>query len=385
LPAISQEQQEQLAANGTSFDGFIKHRIAAMNAAKIPVNVTVLNSSDALRTINICTSALAKVFGQSLCDLAMATIYEFCQAIPNQLSYCVMPAINSYIKDRNMVDGQTDKLAWQAVLHGKEVAANPYGISDNSTVATMTNTTHMSSNNASHASIIINQNPWTLLPQFIVSGLVAGAALFIANIALDKYRSPCLYIDKSDFLKLVEVDINLYDIDLPNFSRELRYFKVKYIVNRVIIKNNGKSAAEGCKGILKMKNAEEKICWYVPSEIYKMTINVDSIEYLDVCAVLNGDVKEVYQQLNILRNLVIQKMEEHKQKRPSKIFMSHEDIPIIIAPTENGWLSAKSNRSIEPGDATVIVNAKNARPYRLNIKILGKPAADNGRLIDLRD
>jgi hypothetical protein len=115
-----------------------------MNAARIPVNVTFLNSSNTLRTINLCTSALAKVFGQSLCDLAMATVYEFCQAIPNQLSYCAMPAINSYIKDRNMVDGQTDKLAWQTVLHGKEIAANPYGISDNSTAATRTNrsTTH---------------------------------------------------------------------------------------------------------------------------------------------------------------------------------------------------------------------------------------------------
>jgi hypothetical protein len=112
LPSISQEQQQQLVANGTFFDGFIKHRIAAMNAAKIPVNVTFLNSSDAIRTINLCTSALAKVFGQSLCDLAMATVYEFCQSIPDQLSYCAMPAINSYIKDRNMVDGQTDKLAW---------------------------------------------------------------------------------------------------------------------------------------------------------------------------------------------------------------------------------------------------------------------------------
>jgi hypothetical protein len=144
LPSISQEQQQQLVANGTFFDGFIKHRIAAMNAAKIPVNVTFLNSSDAIRTINLCTSALAKVFGQSLCDLAMATVYEFCQSIPDQLSYCAMPAINSYIKDRNMVDGQTDKLAWQALLHGKEIAANPYEISDNSTAATMTNTTHMS-------------------------------------------------------------------------------------------------------------------------------------------------------------------------------------------------------------------------------------------------
>jgi hypothetical protein len=131
----------------------------------------------------------------------------------------------------------------------------------------------------------------------VVSGLAAGAALFIANIALDRFRRPQLLVDKNDFLKLVEIDINLYDIDLPNFSRELQYFKAKYVVNRVIIKNKGKSAAEGCKGILKMNNMEEKICWYVPSEKYKMTINVDSIEYLDVCAVLNGDANEVYARL----------------------------------------------------------------------------------------
>src|ERR687888_1751811 len=55
FPAISQEQQQQLAANGTSFDGFIKHRIAAMNAAGIPVNVTFLNSPDVLKSINLCT------------------------------------------------------------------------------------------------------------------------------------------------------------------------------------------------------------------------------------------------------------------------------------------------------------------------------------------
>jgi hypothetical protein len=176
---------------------------------------------------------------------------------------------------------------------------------------------NMSSNNAAPTPAI-NQSPWTPALEFVVSGLAAGAALFIANIALDRFRRPQLLVDKNDFLKLVEIDINLYDIDLPNFSRELQYFKAKYVVNRVIIKNKGKSAAEGCKGILKMNNMEEKICWYVPSEKYKMTINVDSIEYLDVCAVLNGDANEVYAHLrNVLSYLVIQKMEEHKQGRPS--------------------------------------------------------------------
>src|SRR5919197_1013314 len=41
-----------------------------------------------------------------------------------------------------MVDGQTDKLAWQFVLHREEITANPFESSSNST-ETITNTTTM--------------------------------------------------------------------------------------------------------------------------------------------------------------------------------------------------------------------------------------------------
>jgi hypothetical protein len=50
-------------------------------------------------------------------------------------------------------------------------------------------------------------------------------------------------------------------------------------------------------------------------------------------------------------------MEEQKQK----ICQNHNDIPIIIAPTENGWLPAKFNRRINPGPSTFIITAKNNR------------------------
>src|SRR4051794_15295900 len=150
LSPISQQQQQQLAANGTSFDGFIKHRIAAMNAAKIPVNYTAFDPPRLLKVVNVCVSPLGKAFAQTVCDFVMATVYEMCQAIPDQLSYvCMIPAINSYLKDRNMVDGQTDKVAWQFALHREEITANPFESSGrNSTAATMINTTHMSLNNA---------------------------------------------------------------------------------------------------------------------------------------------------------------------------------------------------------------------------------------------
>ena len=47
-----------------------------------------------------------------------------------------------------------------------------------------------------------NPNPWlSPFTQFMVSGLVSGLALFIANIALDKYRRPCLSINKEIVLE----------------------------------------------------------------------------------------------------------------------------------------------------------------------------------------
>jgi hypothetical protein len=43
--------------------------------------------------------------------------------------------------------------------------------------------------------IELTQNPWNLLAQFVVGGLVAGAALFGANMLLDKVRKPNLSLE----------------------------------------------------------------------------------------------------------------------------------------------------------------------------------------------
>jgi hypothetical protein len=50
----------------------------------------------------------------------------------------MMPTINSYLKDGNMVDGQTDRLAWQFVLHREEITANPFESSSSSSNSTET-------------------------------------------------------------------------------------------------------------------------------------------------------------------------------------------------------------------------------------------------------
>jgi PsbP len=139
FPTLTPEQMQELVVNGTPFDVFVKHRIDAMNAAKIPVDYTALDPSKLLKGINSCASPIGKTYAQTLCDSTIALVYELCQVIPDHLSdICVMPSINSYLKDRNLVDGQTDKLAWQFLLHRKEITANPYE-SSNKPTETITN------------------------------------------------------------------------------------------------------------------------------------------------------------------------------------------------------------------------------------------------------
>jgi hypothetical protein len=55
-----------------------------------------------------------------------------------------------------------------------------------------------------------NDMDWLLLLfQFSVSGAAAGAALFLANVLLDRYRGPSLSIDKEHFLELVRINLTL--------------------------------------------------------------------------------------------------------------------------------------------------------------------------------
>jgi hypothetical protein len=133
-----------------------------------------------------------------------------------------------------------------------------------------------------------------LIP-FLISGLAGGLALFLGNIGLDRHRRPSLSIDRKNLLEHVEVDLDLFKPQ--NFSQTLGVFKIKYKVYSITIRNGGRNAAENCKGILKINDREEKVCWHIPSETYKMTINVDSIEYLNVCAMLVDTQESVFKRL----------------------------------------------------------------------------------------
>ncbi len=90
--------------------------------------------------------------------------------------------------------------------------------------------------------------------------------------------------------------------------------KWRYAAYRIIIQNEGRSAAKNCKGYIIMGERKERICWTIPKERPNATINAKDNERLDFCAFY----KDGFIGGSIL-------MEGDVQP------------PRIIAPTENGW------------------------------------------------
>jgi hypothetical protein len=69
--------------------------------------------------------------------------------------------------------------------------------------------------------------------QFAVSGATAGAALFFANVLLDKYRGPSLSIDKEHSVEPVNINLTLYRLDIEGFPQELSEYNIQYITTEI--------------------------------------------------------------------------------------------------------------------------------------------------------
>ena len=223
-----------------------------------------------------------------------------------------------------------------------------------------------------------------MLFQFIITGTASGLAIFGANILLDWYRRPQLSFDKNGFSKGIRIHIPLYNLNNPDL-KENNEFKVPYLVTRATIENKTNNAAENCKGVLRKDDREEKLCWTVPKEKYTMTINSHSKEFLDICAVLEERSEIVFEQLktNIL-NFGSSEQASHDRQYLESIYRKPEDIPLIIAPTEDGWKEAYLNRKITDGEATILITSKNAKAtLKKDIKILTRPNS-KGKFIELK-
>lgn len=244
-----------------------------------------------------------------------------------------------------------------------------------------------------------------------ISGLFTFAALFGANCLLDwkRYREkrPILKINSSDNPSVLEkpIELPLYDItkpDLPSHLRKISRFALQYKVNRIKVSNNGNTATRDCKGMIIQDGVEMNVCWNIPGERYKLTINAKSYEFLDLCGFLLdkpsdmvGELKDNVSNLNeqytmtdhqtrILESVPSIKhdflTEYPKDSDNPKLIAKY--FPHIIAPTEINWQSPPNlNWILKPGLAIVRITAMNASPIEYNITILDKPK--NGKIIRL--
>jgi hypothetical protein len=176
----------------------------------------------------------------------------------------------------------------------------------------------------------------------IVIALVAVIAII---------RRPWLGIDKVHSPLVRRIELAAYDINDSRIPFNLSTFKISYNINTMVVRNKGWKAAKNCKGVLKIGNDEVKVYWYgflLPSQMEGMTINPHSIEYLDLFAIIDGDVLEVFNSLS--EN--ISKLKSYVNNDPSlsqalnaridmisNKYKSAKDIPqIIIQHTKDGWV-----------------------------------------------
>lgn len=245
-----------------------------------------------------------------------------------------------------------------------------------------------------------------------ITGLFTFAALFGANHLLDRKRlretRPVLRIlpNENPSVTPDPIDLRIYNVDgpgLPSDLRKISIFTVKYKVNRIKVRNTGNSAAEDCKGMIIQDGIEVNVCWNIPTQRYKMTINAKSHEFLDLCAFLQDDaskkVIELKKNVSDLKDqysgpdsqtVVLEEVRRIKYEY-LELYPSSEDnpkliekyFPYLIAPTENDWQHPPNlNWPLKTGSAVVRITSKNASPIEYNIKILDEPDK-NGKIIEM--
>lgn len=127
----------------------------------------------------------------------------------------------------------------------------------------------------------------------------------------------------------------------------------EYIANRIIVENTGKSAARNCKGYIVTETGKERVCWTVPKERPKATINAKDEERLDFCAFYeNGPAHH----------------------GPVVVESERDKVPMVIAPTEEEWPQKPSECRRLDGleKCKVLITADNAEPVDADIRVLIK-------------
>lgn len=231
-----------------------------------------------------------------------------------------------------------------------------------------------------------------LFLQIVGGGLLAGLAILVSNVALDHHRKPNLIV-LMNTEPTIPIDLSVFEWDHP-FYRGLQNFAIRYRVQRVAVWNNSDYAAEDCKAVLRQDGSEDKICWMIPQERYKMTINAHATEYIDVVGALEKRPDEVFSELqDIISQIEVRAASTNNapDERPGKElaaklkqdYLSVDYIPRLISPTEHGWedKNVKASRPRTAGNAQLVINSKNGKSEVVVPIVVLDGLDENGRII----
>lgn len=174
---------------------------------------------------------------------------------------------------------------------------------NNSTVHQKTKATKMSVNGSfGPVHVTVTQNATANNPFIysIVGVIIGGGIGIVSGVVVDKVNSwrkrPEISIDEDttegDFhLQKGEIRGTVGDLAIPIIERPF----IKYIGTRIKVKNDGSSAAEGCKATLIINGTRElRVGWMIREQDCTVTINAHDIEYIDLCAISEDGTDRVF-------------------------------------------------------------------------------------------
>lgn len=140
------------------------------------------------------------------------------------------------------------------------------------------NQTHLIVNTAS-------DSPYSQWISFALGFVSAIVTALIVKYAELKWREPKIKIKDSVVVRDLYLNENLQDAEGFNIEGQ-RLFHA----NRILVKNEGKTAAQNCKAYLHISETHyERTGWMLPDKNagYMIILNVDDNEFLDLCAINN--------------------------------------------------------------------------------------------------
>src|SRR5262245_41303997 len=116
------------------------------------------------------------------------------------------------------------------------------------------------------------------------AGYIFGIGSKVAQLTGKRPAKARLVVVGNVPVRPVLISCFIEDISSGVNHKEGKGFKIPYLLNRLVIKNDGRMPAEYCEGFISRKNIRKKLPWSNLSRSAKIAISSQLTAELDLCA-----------------------------------------------------------------------------------------------------